>query len=142
MSIFHRIFGPATPPADAHDAELGPLTWSADLEGWVAASPAPRATFLIAGGRAPDPALLSHARDIARAFPQFQAVVQVFLHQEAARFPPALAVEIRALELESINLFWPERPDDGMLYFQGQNEDRVWRSDYVGRKPKDLGFDS
>ena len=86
MSFFHRIFGPASPPADAHDAELGSLTWSADLEGWVAATPAPPATFLIAGGRAPDPALLSHARDIARAFPQFQAAVRIFLHQEPRAF--------------------------------------------------------
>jgi hypothetical protein len=39
-------------------------------------------------------------------------------------------------------LFWPERPNDGMLYFKGPDETRVWRSDYRNRLAEGLGFDS
>jgi hypothetical protein len=37
---------------------------------------------------------------------------------------------------------WPDRPDDGMIYFDGPGtEERIWRCDYVGRRAQDLGFD-
>ena len=44
--------------------------------------------------------------------------------------------------LEGVCLFWPDRPDDGMIYFQGPDESRVWRCDYVSRKPRGPNFDS
>jgi hypothetical protein len=49
--------------------------------------------------------------------------------------------EIRQLRLEFVGLLWPDRPNDGLLYFNGPNEYRVWRCDYISRKPQILGFD-
>jgi hypothetical protein len=51
------------------------------------------------------------------------------------------AGEIRQLVIEDVCLFWPTRPDDGMIYFKGPNAFRVWRCDYIGRTPVALGFD-
>lgn len=45
--------------------------------------------------------------------------------------------------LEEVCLFWPERPNDGMLYFKTENETgRLWHSDYRNRTPVGLSFDS
>ena len=52
------------------------------------------------------------------------------------------ADEIRQLAIQDVCLFWPDRPDDGMIYFKGPDEFKVWRCDYVARKPQGLGFDS
>jgi hypothetical protein len=50
--------------------------------------------------------------------------------------------EMAELTIEDVCLFWPDRPNDGMIYFHGPDETRVWRCDYVNREPRDLGFDS
>jgi hypothetical protein len=39
-------------------------------------------------------------------------------------------------------LFWPHRPNDGMIFFDGPDECRCWRCDLIGRVPVGLGFDS
>ena len=81
-----------------------------------------------------------------REWPGFSRKVADFLEREAREMEgarqPRPAEEIRQLTLESICLFWPDRPDDGMLYFDGPDEYRVWRCDYVDREPRALGFDS
>ena len=127
------------------DPELGMLRWSEDTDNWVVSVSANDHAigFQIGGEPEPDPALLAHARDITRALPEFVSLVSAFLAAEAARRSMATwADEIRLLEIEDVCLFWPERPDDGMIYFQDVDSGLVWRCDYIDRKPTSLGFDS
>jgi len=68
----------------------------------------------------------------------------VFLADEArtVKHLTQFADEIRQLTIEDVCLFSPDRPEDGMIYFNGSDEFRVWRCDYVALKRRRLGFDS
>jgi hypothetical protein len=124
-----------------HHPVLGDLL-PADGEWWettLAINGAP-VGFKI-GGLEPDAVLLEHACDIVRSFTQFEKMIVTFLANEASRLPGA-ADEIHQLVIEDVMLCWPERPDDGMIFFHGPDQSRCWRCDYVGRKPRGLGFDS
>jgi hypothetical protein len=126
---------------ELHDALLGTLRlaegdwWEATIE-----VEGKKLGFKIGGDRKPDTALIEHAHDIVRSFAQFDRMVAEFLASEAQRMPRA-SDEIRQLMIEDVMLRWPKRPDDGMIYFKGPDQYRVWRCDYVGRKPRGLGFD-
>ncbi len=100
--------------------------------------------FKIGGKGKPDAQLLVHAHDIVHSFPEFEQKVSAFLADEAhnVKYLRRFADEIRQLQIEHVNLVWPKRPDDGMIYFKGPDQFRVWRCDYVARKPRGLGFDS
>ena len=70
--------------------------------------------FQIGGRYEPDSALIDRGRDILGSFDRFSAEVAAFLAAQAARDALApFAVEIRALAIQDICLFWPRRPDDG-----------------------------
>jgi hypothetical protein len=136
---------PKPTPVDSTDSVLGALRWSKDDEMWEAQTKVGEESigFFIAGDTSPSAALVAHAREIVAKLPDFRGEVASFLSDEVkeqkhlARF----AGEIGKLAIEHVCLMWPERPDDGMIYFAGPDEDRCWRCDYVGRKPKGLGFD-
>jgi hypothetical protein len=143
-----RFFQGEPPPvADKIvDPVLGPLSWSKDDEPWLS-SPDHNAVGLvvhIAGTPQPDGALVRHAADITKNKEEFVRRVQRFLAEEASsvRHLSAFKEEVAGLKIESVCFFWPERPEDGMIFFAGGRDDRVWRCDYIGRKPKGLGFDS
>ena len=122
---------------------LGTLRFDPEVEAWrgLVTTPTGSIGFLVGGRDAPDPALLAHASDIASTPTPFLEHVHSFLLAEAAQ-QPRWADEIKALTLEEVCLFWPKRPNDGMLYFNGPDEYRVWRSDYRDRRAVGLGFDS
>jgi hypothetical protein len=122
---------------------LGTLRFDPEVEGWrtVVATPAGSIGFLVAGRGAPDAVLLVHASDIAMNPAPFLDHVRSFLLAGAAE-QPRWADEIKTLTLGEVCLFWPKRPNDGMLYFNGPDEHRVWRSDYRNRQAVGLGFDS
>jgi hypothetical protein len=96
--------------------------------------------FGIGGDETPDETLIQHAIDILQDYPAFKQTVLKFLGDELKKFK-GYEEEIRSLTLEQVCLCWPDRPEGGMIYFDGPDEFRVWRCDYVNRKPKDLGFD-
>lgn len=132
---------PKAPTQEHHDTVLGTLRETE--EGWWEGSVAIAGRtlgFKIGGHAGPDALLIEHARSIVRSFAEFDKMVSEFLVSEAKRMPGA-ADEIRQLVIEDVMLCWPERPDDGMIYFKGPDEYRVWRCGYVGRKPRSLGFD-
>lgn len=139
--------GEPPPVADqVVDPVLGTLSWSKDHEAWLS-SPDHNAigfVFQIAGTPQPDGSLVRHAADITKKKEAFVQSVQRFLSEETAsvRHLSAFKGEIAGLKIESVSLFWPERPDDGMIFFDGGHDYRGWRCDYVGRTPKGLGFDS
>jgi hypothetical protein len=126
------------------DSVLGSLSW-ADEDWWVATVNVEGRSlgFKIGGDTRPAPELLAHARDIVRSYGAFREKVRAFLDREAGK-QDHLADEARALEIEDVCLFWPDRPNDGMIYFRGDGREdgRVWRCDYVNREPIGLGFDS
>jgi hypothetical protein len=86
---------------------------------------------------------LQHAVDLVESAAQFMKTINEFLEAEAAA-QPKRAKSIRRLKLAEVCLFWPKRPDDGMLYFATEEADdqEVWRSDYVARMPSGLGCDT
>ena len=139
--------GEPPPVADkVVDPVLGTLSWSKEDEAWLS-SPEHDCvgfTFQIAGTPQPDESLVRHAADISGTKEEFIRSVQRFLSNEAVsvRHLSAFKEEIAGLKIERVCLFWPERPDDGMIFFRGGRDFRGWRCDYVGRAPKGLGFDS
>jgi hypothetical protein len=124
-----------------HDAVLGPLRltdggwWEANVE-----INGKTLGFGIGGSMQPDSVLIVHARDIVHSFDQFDRMVAEFLASEANRLSGA-AHEIRQLVMEDVILYWPKRPNDGMIYFRGPDPYRGWRCDYIAGKPQALGFD-
>jgi hypothetical protein len=145
MSWLSRLKEWATrdPVGRVDDEQLGPLVLN---EGCWEAQVTPEGSsirFRIGGRFAPDPVLITRARDILSSFDQFAVEVAGFLASEAAReeWSP-FADEIRALAIRDLCLFWPHRPDDGMIFFGGPDECRCWRCDLIGRVPSGLGFDS
>ena len=94
----------------------------------------------IGGESEPDARLLRHAREIVSAFEEFEAKVTSCLEAGKPQFK-AHEQEIEHLQIESIALYWPERPEDGMIYFQGPDKYRLWRCDIIQRTPTGLGFD-
>jgi hypothetical protein len=143
--ILEKLFHTSIVRNDFNDPVLGPMPFNGDLGLWHASLPSNSSraiSFFVAGESEPDPKLLEHARDVARKIHTFQSTIQAFLASEAPKFRQD-APTVLALSTESLNLFWPSRPDDGMVYFKGSSSDsRVWRCDYVARQPRALGYDS
>jgi hypothetical protein len=129
------------------DERLGPLVLNdGGADGcWVArvTLQGRPVTFQTGGPYEPDPALIARARAILGSCDSFATCVAAFLAAEAGRekWSP-FAAEIRSLAIQDICLFWPGRPDDGMIFFDGPDGDRSWRCDLVGETPTGLGFDS
>ena len=143
-----KLFGGGSKPGpvNATDSVLGTLRWTDDDQLWEATVAVGDNTinFLIAGDTGPNRTLIAHAHDIVRTFPDFHRMVTAFLADETAqqKHLSRFSDEIRQLSIEHVCLLWPDRPDDGMIYFRGPDENRAWRCDYIARKPKGLGFDS
>ena len=133
-------------PSQKHltDEVLGLLAYE-DEEWWAATVTVQgrKLGFYIGGDTSPDAGRLAHAREIVGSFADFSSRVGAFLADCAATKDwERYADEILALEIESVALLVPGSANDGMIYFSGRDENRVWRCDYVDGKPVDLGFDS
>lgn len=100
-----------------------------------------KVNFQIGGEGEPDPALIKHAHDIIKSFKEFEKAAKQALEAGKINFK-GYEEEIEKQEIESVAFFWPKRPDDGMIFLKGPDEYRLWRLDYIGRKPQGLGFDS
>jgi hypothetical protein len=143
LSKLRNLFKPADPPAPVQDAVLGTIEFNVEESLWEArvTSGGDALRICIAGKDAPDVQLLEHARAVAVNPQAFRSLISSFLNDEAPKFKGG-EEKVRSLRLESLNLFWPNRPDDGMVFFDGGEQDRVWRCDYLNRQPVGLGFDS
>jgi hypothetical protein len=99
--------------------------------------------FTIGGVNEPDDALLSHAHDIFENYQAFKTEVKDFIADESRDYPDDARSEVAKLEIDNIALFWPTRPNDGMIFFRGSETDiGLWRCDYIDRKPTGLGCDT
>jgi hypothetical protein len=124
-------------------ATLGEFAYSEEEEAWLS-DPKHGALgfcFHITGDEKPDARLLPHAESVAHDADAFRKMVGDFLESEADRMKPRQAA-IRELKIDMVCLFWPERPDDGMIYFTGGDSYGLWRCDYQNGKPIALGYDS
>ena len=123
------------------DPVLGTLHYDSRVRGWRAAIEAPsgRIGFVIRGENEPAAALVSHAREIASSAESFQQSIRDYLEHEAV-CQDVHSDEIRALKLDTVCLFWPDRPADGIIHFAGPNDGplRIWLCDYVERTPLGL----
>lgn len=137
-------------PAEKHpsiqDPILGTLEWDAEVDAWVARvdRPSPGFRILIAGaGTHPDERLLPHAREVFASPEKLLNEVEALIKDAAERIPEATD-EIRGLRIDSIALLWPDRPADGMVFFDSPAgaEGRAWRCDCLGGRPCGLTFDN
>src|SRR5262245_55734345 len=143
-TILQSLFGEPHPrrPA-ARDPILGELT--PDELGWTAkvSKDADQFEFTIGGVDVPDPALIAHAHDILNDFASFKKSINEFIETETRDYPDEMKPMMVAFQIAHISLCWPDRPNDGMIYFRGPADDiGVWRCDYVNRKPRCLGCDT
>jgi hypothetical protein len=147
LNAIRKLLGRAKPHRVTKFAhpELGTLQWSEDDNYWEVSVAVGDNTirFLVGGDSEPSELLLSHARDIARNLPDFLSMVSGFLSAEAEKNSmSAYSDEIKQLQIEQVCLFWPNRPNDGMIFFHAEENYPAWRCDYVNRRPRSLGFDS
>jgi hypothetical protein len=148
FSKLSKIFGAHShqESCEFDDPVLGTLRFSADGKWWEAVvnTEIGPISFHIGGVDKPASESLTHAREIVSSCVAFQKMTREFLQREVtdnkawARYRD----EILSLGLEDISLLRPDHPDDGMIYFSGGEEGRIWRCSYIARRPKSLAFDS
>jgi hypothetical protein len=84
---------------------------------------------------------MARARESASSASVLLSAVERLL-AETAEAVAVAATEIRSLRIDCIDLPWPERPRDGMIYFTGTGTgERLWRCDYIGASLRALGCD-
>ena len=144
-----KAFLRGAPPPIAEKIEhpiLGTLTWSSDDEAWVsdAAHAGLGFEFQISGTPEPDHRLIAHAVDIFNHKDDFASRVYQYVRSQIDALPGlrSYRAEIEGLRIDRVCLFWPHRPEDGMIALSGGWDYRAWRCDLIGRKPIGLGFDS
>jgi hypothetical protein len=138
------LFGTPDPPRRrAMDSVLGELTPTED--GWTAQVSARGdvVEFTIGGVGEPDPALVAHAGEIIKHYEMFARSVRDCIEEESRDYPEDVKQILNDLQIDNVSLCWPDRPDDGMIFFRGRSDDiGLWRCDYVGRRPQGLGCDT
>src|SRR5262245_44688883 len=139
--ILRSLFGSRHPPRQSfNDPVLGEL--KPGETGWtVNLTKGPDSFgFTIGGANEPDDRLLAHARDILNDYESFKKAVRECVECESRDYPEEVKAELARLEIDNICLFWPARPDDGMIFFRGsENDVGLWRCDYIDRRPTGLG---
>jgi hypothetical protein len=132
FSALKKIFTPKPKVVRAPfvHATLGEFSYSEEEEAWLS-DPSHGDLgfrFHITGDQKPDERLLPHAESVAGGSNTFRKIIGDFLESEACRMKPRAAA-IRELKLDTLCLFWPERPNDGMIYFTGGESYGLWRCD-------------
>src|SRR6185369_8100589 len=144
IKFIKKLFG-GKKVEEVQDPVLGKLRFSDDGDWWQAKVKIGNKEigFNIGGNTVPDAALIAHAHEILNSYDHFEWMVSDFLVNEASNVKHLKGCldEISKLVIEDVNLFWPTRPNDGMIFFKGPDEYKVWRCDYINRKPVGLGFD-
>jgi len=144
MGFIQRIFGNRKSQEPYFDSLLGMLQSGEEANSWATDPDTYSGPFAIeiGGTDKPDAALLAHAHDIHKESVSFAESVREFLIQQKSEFQLEYSDEIDSLVIEMVGLWWPARPNDGMIFFEGGSDGRVWRCDYINRSPIGLGFDS
>lgn len=141
-AIIKSLFRPQSREAFVDDV-LGKL--SPAESGWTVRVSKGEGTFefTIGGSDQPDAQLLAHARDILSNYEAFTQAVGQCITTESQEYPEDVKRELARLEIDNVSLCWPDRPNDGMIFFRGAADDvGCWRCDYIDRKPVGLGCDT
>ena len=147
FNFWKKLFSDPTAdwPKVVHDPLLGELRLVNDASWWESTivTVGQPITFQIGGKETPNAVSLSQAHDIIENFEQFQHDVHEFLQQQAVSVSHLRfwTNEISRLKIETVSLFWPKQPENGMICFHGPDEYRLWRCDYVDGKFAGLAFD-
>ncbi len=138
------LFSKPRPPQGAtfQAPDLGEFKFNDDVDLWEIEVVKDGDTIVFGVGEndAPSQTLIQHAIDILKDYASFKKMVMEYVVSEKSQFK-GYENEIDQLTIESVSLFNSQEPDNGAIYFKGQDESRMWRCDYVDRKPKGLGFD-
>jgi hypothetical protein len=128
------------------DPVLGRVTFNSEEGGWVCTLGVHgrKVEFDIGGDGAPEPALLSAARQIFENFEAFRERVHGYLDRRAREMmdAPEVASEIRSLQIETVMLAWPDQPNHGMIFFSGSTDERLWHCDLVDGELTGLACDT
>jgi hypothetical protein len=136
---------PREPLREMVDPILGPCVPDQEERWWRASLEANgrRIDFTLGGELEPNPLLLAHAHQIVGELDAFEKRVREFLKQEGARFKEAdVRDEVEGLTIDDVCLLRADRPSDGMIYFKGPSEYRLWHCDYVDGRCQDLSCDT
>jgi hypothetical protein len=99
--------------------------------------------FNISGTTMPDKGLLARARDILNDFKSFKESVRKYLETESSEYPEDAQAEVASLKIDVICLNWPQRPNDGMIFFRGSESDiGYWHCDLIAGEPTGLACDT
>jgi hypothetical protein len=128
-------------PQPFQDDVLGTLSWDEDEGGWIAIPTREAFRIVVGGAHQPDARLLATARALSTDPTKVLTQVASLLAAFAKNLPAAAAREVLALRIDAVHLMWPDRPGDGMVYFNGPDPDRLWHCDYVAGVPQELAFD-
>jgi hypothetical protein len=129
-------------PRVVPDPVLGDLVLDEDATWWgtsviVGGTPI---TFLIGGDGGPDPRQVEYARHVVTNYAEFVAGIDALLRTAVTQFNAYSSQEIAGLQVESVTLSGPNA-GDGMVFFRGGDEFRLWRCDLNRGLPAHLGFD-
>src|SRR5688572_9751043 len=116
--VLQAIIGPPSPSRKSFsDPILGELKPAET--GWTATVSRgdESFTFGIGGESMPDASLLAHAHEICNSYESFKREVWDCVETESKDYPDDVKAEIAGLKIDFISLFWPKRPNDGMIFF-------------------------
>lgn len=132
FSKLKALFAPPPAPPAVADAVLGTVAFDTEEQLWTSTVQIDGQAFKvnIAGVSSPDPSLLELARRVAEDARAFRQRLSSFLTQQGA-LANDTAGELSQLEMESLNLFWPDRPDSGMVFFREGSAGQIWHCDYI-----------
>jgi hypothetical protein len=154
-NLTRKLFGDNRPiERQVENQVLGTLAYSDEDDAWLTSEEAGSLQFgfyivgsedLTTRTRKPDPGLVKQAETFALAQNQFVAEVMAYVQSESKsrQIHKGWELEIAALKIETLCLFWPKRPRDAQISFSGGSNHRLWRCGYLDGKPGGgLSFDS
>ena len=93
--------------------------------------------FIVGGTKKPDDKLIKALEEIAKSFNEFQYIINEFLKEQTQN----AGEEILKLKISDIMYSRPDKPNNGMVFFRGTTNYKIWHCDLVKGKPKYLNYD-
>jgi len=94
-------------------------------------------------GDLPTGEMIETARMWVAEWPSRQTEILVYLRSQLGKWADAPDVsKAEELQVESVNILWPNKPKMSMIYFKDpKGEGRAWHVTYDAFEPKGLGCD-
>ena len=149
-----RLFTAAPRPVRTRrqDPTLGLLTWDPDGGTWESWNDHDGLgfSFSLGGSEEPSESLVRHAVEIVNNKVEFIESIHRLLAESARAVDPsgkeerwnAYREEVTGLRISVVSLRDSLRPRVGMIFFEGGQDYRLWRCDYIDGVPRNLGCDT